>query len=608
MKKSRAFLAISMVIALLLSGCTDMGSISISINGSAGAEVVSEDAAAETKVVSEDAAAAGEESALADAGTDGKEAQEEAGSAEKNGEIYILYTSDIHCGIEDGFGFAGLYEYRKKLEEQGYTTILVDDGDAVQGKNIGTLTKGEAIIRLMNAMDYDVAVPGNHEFDYGMEQFMKLADMAEFPYISCNFNKEGELVFKPYEIIEAAGKKIGFVGLTTPQTLTTSTPFVFQDDNGNFIYGFLEGENGALLYEAVQEAVDAVRAEGADYVYAVGHMGNSESARPYTYADIISHTEGIDVFLDGHSHDTDQIVMKNKAGKEVPRSAVGTKMNSIGYSHITDEGIEETDILSWPDTNKTSLVSMITMDDPVSRAIAEEKEKLKDIEEQVVAKSTVELTINDPVQKDEKGQPVRMVRRAETNMGDFTADALRVMTDSEVGLINGGGVRDNIHAGDITYGDILSVFPFNNNIVVVEATGQQLLDALEWGARSIPDENGAFLQVSGLSYEVDITIDNPCQEDAEGIMTGISGERRVKNVKVGGEPLDLKRKYKTASISYVLQEHGDGQVVFDGANVLVDRAGVDNQFLIDYIVDKLGGSIGEEYGDPYGQGRITIIE
>ena len=583
MKKSRVFLAISLIIMLVLSGCTDIGPVSVNINSGSG----------ETGAVSENDTAA---------------VKEAESTAEKNGEIYVLYTSDIHCGVDKGFGLAGLYEYRKSLEDQGYTTILVDDGDAVQGEVMGTLTGGEAMIRLMNAMDYDVAIPGNHEFDYGMEQFFKNVELAEHPYISCNFNKEGELVLKPYEIIEAAGKKIAFIGITTPESLTSSSPAYFQDDKGNFIYGFMEGENGKLLYDAVQKAVDDARAEGADYVYVMAHMGMEETSRPYTYVDVISNTTGIDVFLDGHSHDTRQVVMKNKAGKNVTRSAVGTKLNSIGYSHITDGGIEETNILSWPDTNPVSLVSMMRPDNPVSRAVAQEEAEIEEAVQYVVAATDVDLTINDAEAKDENGQPLRMVRRAETNIGDLCTDAFRIMTNSDIGIINGGAFRAGLKKGEITFKDLLSVFSSSNDVVVIEATGQQLLDALEWGARDVPDENGGFLHVSGMTYEIDSTIDDPCTESAEHMMTGVEGRRRVRNVMVGEEPIDPERKYKVAGVRYLILEHGDGQTAFDGAKVLNNDAGVDNELLTEYIIDLLGGSVGEEYEDPSGQGRIVITE
>ena len=527
--------------------------------------------------------------------------------AEKNGDIYILFTSDVHCGIDKGFGYAGLQQVRDTLEAQGYETILVDDGDAIQGEPIGTLSEGEAIIDLMNDLKYDVAIPGNHEFDYGMPRFLELVEKADFPYISCNFTYLDELVFEPYIIKEAAGKKIGFVGVTTPLTITASTPVYFQDENGKYVYGFMSDDTGERVYQAVQSAVDAAREEGADYVYVIGHMGNGAEFKPWTYADVISHTDGIDVFLDGHSHDTDQVIMKNKDGEDVPRSAVGTKMACIGYSHISAEGdIVETGIWSWP--NKTSAPELLDIHNEIRDRVDEAQQELAEELDKVVASTAVILTINDPEAVDSSGNPVRMIRRAETNLGDLCADAARDQSGADIAFVNGGSIRVSIEKGDITFGNILAVHPFGSMLCVLEVTGQQILDALEWSCRSVPDENGGFNQVSGLTFEINSAIDSPCKADKDGMCTGIEGERRVQNVMVGGEALDPEKTYTLAGYDYQLRQQGDGYTAYDGAPVLQDNVKLDNQVLIDYIVDTLGGNVGGEYADPYGEGRITILE
>ena len=527
--------------------------------------------------------------------------------AEKNGDIYILFTSDVHCGIDKGFGYAGLQQVRDTLEAQGYETILVDDGDAIQGEPIGTLSEGEAIIDLMNDLKYDVAIPGNHEFDYGMPRFLELVEKADFPYISCNFTYLDELVFEPYLIKEAAGKKIGFVGVTTPLTITASTPVYFQDENGEYVYGFMSDDTGERVYQAVQSAVDAAREEGADYVYVIGHMGNGAEFKPWTYADVISHTDGIDVFLDGHSHDTDQVIMKNKDGEDVPRSAVGTKMACIGYSHISAEGdIVETGIWSWP--NKTSAPELLDIHNEIRDRVDEAQQELAEELDKVVASTAVTLTINDPEAVDSSGNPVRMIRRAETNLGDLCADAARDQSGADIAFVNGGSIRVSIEKGDITFGNILAVHPFGSMLCVLEVTGQQILDALEWSCRSVPDENGGFNQVSGLTFEINSAIDSPCKADKDGMCVGIEGERRVQNVMVGGEALDPEKTYTLAGYDYQLRQQGDGYTAYDGAPVLQDNVKLDNQVLIDYIVDTLGGNVGGEYADPYGEGRITILE
>ena len=521
-------------------------------------------------------------------------------------DIVILFTSDVHCGIDQGFGYAGLAAVRDYLVAQGNAVILVDDGDSIQGEPIGTMTKGEALIDLMNAVGYSVAIPGNHEFDYGMDQFLALTEKAKFDYISCNFNHNGESVFQPYVIRELDGAKVAFVGVTTPKTLTSSTPRYFQDEEGNFVYGFLQDETGEAVYNAVQSAVDAAREEGADYVVVMGHMGDEEECHPWTYADIISNTTGIDVFLDGHSHDTEQVTMKNKDGDEVLRSACGTKLACIGYCRIGADGEISTGLYTW--NNSVPAPALLGLNNKTSAAVEKAAGSLEKKLQETVATSQVLLTINDPEAVDSNGKPIRMVRRAETNLGDLCADAYRAQSGADIAFVNGGGIRVNINAGKITLNDILKVHPFGNAMCVIEVTGQQILDALEWGSRAVPGETGGFLQVSGLSYEIHSYIESSCTSDENGMFTGVAGERRVQNVLVDGKPIDPEATYTLASHNYMLLNNGDGYTMFDGAPLLQDSVKLDNQVLIDYITEDLEGVIGPEYEDLAGEGRIVIID
>jgi len=413
-------------------------------------------------------------------------------------------------------------------------------------------------------------------------------------------------VFQPYVIRELDGLKIAFVGVTTPETLTSSTPRYFQDENGEYVYGFFQDETGEGVYNAVQTAVDDARAEGADYVVVMGHMGNEEASRPWTYDDVISHTNGIDVFLDGHSHDTNQVTMKNKDGEDVLRSACGTKLACIGWCRIDTEGKITTGLYTWD--NKDSAPKMLGIQNEMAEAVAAATDTLNEKLGEVVASSQVDLTIYDPVEVDANGKPIRMVRRAETNLGDLCADAYRAQSGADIAFVNGGGIRVNIDAGDITLNDILKVHPFGNAMCVIEVTGQQIQDALEWGARAVPSENGGFLQVSGLSYEIHSYIESSCVSDENNMFAGVEGEYRVTNVMVGGEPLDMDKTYTLASHNYMLLEHGDGYTMFDGARILQNSVKLDNQVLIDYIVDTLGGVVGPEYEELTGQGRIVIFD
>ena len=532
-------------------------------------------------------------------------AEEAAPALQKD--LVILYTSDAHCGVDQGWGYAGLYAVKESLSQDNYV-LLVDDGDAIQGEPIGTMTKGEAIIDIMNAVGYDIAIPGNHEYDYGMERFLELTQKANFPYISCNFNKDGELIFAPYIIKEFDGVKIAFVGITTPTTPRSSTPKYFMNDEGEFIYSFMQDETGEALYAAVQKAVDDARAEGAQYVIAMAHLGDEDECRPWRYLDVIGNTAGIDALLDGHSHDTEQVVMKNKNGQDVVRTACGTKLAHIGRLTITKDGQISSELYSW--NQPIAAPKMLGLQNVAGEAVTAATAVLNEKLAEVVASTTVDLIIYDPVAKTDDGRSVRIIRNTETNLGDLCADAyLDQSSGADIALVNGGGIRVSINKGDITLNDILKVHPFGNSLTVIEATGQQVLDALEWSVHAMPGEFGGFDHVAGLTFEFDATIPSPCTQDDHGFFTGMQEgvERRVRNVLVAGEPIDPAKLYKVVSHDYQLLNNGDGYTMFEGATVLQESVKLDNQVLIDYITGTLGGVVGEGYENPYGQGRIVSV-
>lgn len=526
-------------------------------------------------------------------------AEESTPALSKN--LVILFTSDVHAGLDQGWGYVGLAAIRDGLAKANHV-VLIDNGDAIQGETIATMTDGRALLELMNAVGYDLAVPGNHEYDYGMENFLTLAgEVAEFPYISCNFTYQGEAVFSPYLIKEFDGVKVAFVGITTPKTLTSSTPTYFQDESGDYVYGFSQGDEGANLYAAVQRAVDAARAEGAAYVIACGHLGTEASCEPYTSIDVICNTTGIDVLLDGHAHETnDGNAVKNKDGQDVVRVACGTKLANIGAVTITPAGEISAALYAW--TGTVSPQEMFGLTGEVADAVAEKIASMDEIRRTVVAKSAVTLYTHDPIETD-----VRLIRNAETNLGDLCADAYRALSGADVAFVNGGGVRAPIPAGDITLEQIYAIHPFGNLLCVAEVTGQQILDALEWGSHAVPEETGSFLQVSGLTYEIHTYIESSVTADENGMFTGVADERRVKNVMVNGEPLDVNKTYTLASHNYMLKNQGDGYSMFADVNLLMDETLIDNQVLITYMTSELGGVVGEAYADPYGQGRIIGV-
>ena len=549
----RKILALALVLVLLLAGC-----------GSA--------APAETPAPAESAAPA-----------------EDSAYLGLDNDIVILYTNDVHCGVDDNLGYAGLATVKNALEAQGKHVVLVDNGDAVQGDTIGTLSNGEYIIDIMNEAGYDVATPGNHEFDYGMDQFLALTEKANFPYVSANFvDADGNTVLDPYVIKDVAGVKIAFVGISTPKTITTSTPKYFQDDNGNYIYGFMQDETGEKLYTAVQSAVDAARAEGAQIVIAMAHLGIEEDCSPWTSSEVIVNTTGIDAVLDGHSHSMLACEkVKNKDGQEVILTSTETKLAYIGCLTIKDDG---------------SMTSTLISDNGMKDFVGGIQEEFEELVNTVVASTAVDLVIKDPASGE------RIVRVTETNLGDLCADAYRAMSGADVAIVNGGGVRADIPAGDITYGQIIAVHPFGNEMCVVECTGQEILDALELGCSKLPAESGGFLHVSGMTYTIDLNVESSVKLDENGMFVSVEGDRRVTEVTIGGEPLDPEKTYTLASHNYKLKNCGDGYSMFADNVFLQDSVMIDNQVLINYIVNVLGGTVGEEYADPYGQGRITIIE
>ena len=512
---------------------------------------------------------------------------------EKSNDIVILYTNDVHCAVDDNIGYAGLAAYKKEMQAAYNYVALVDCGDSVQGDVIGTLSKGEYLVDIMNEVGYDFASFGNHEFDYTLPQLQKLIDKAKYQYLCCNLTytaKDGKGLtgYKAYEIKTYGDIKVAFVGIDTPESFTKSTPTYFQDANGNFVYSFAEGNKGADLYNKVQETVDAAKKDGATYVVALAHLGVDESSEPWRSTDLIANTTGIDAVLDGHSHSTIAMeLVKNKDGKEIPLSSTGTKLVNIGKLTISN-GVFTTELVS----------DYAAKDDTADAFVKSIQEKNEALVNTVVARTSVDLTTK-------RADGTRAIRNRETNLGDLCADAYRAVSGADIALVNGGGIRADIPAGDITYGQIIAVHPYGNEMCVVEVTGQQLLDALEMGSRNAPGECGGFMQVSGMTYEIDLNVEPTVEVNTEGMFTGVSGEYRVKNVKIGGEDLDLAKTYTVASHNYMLKSFGDGMAMFEGAKLLQDSVMLDNQVLINYIKDSLGGIVPATYAAP--QGRITVI-
>ena len=524
--------------------------------------------------------------------------------------IVVLFTNDIHCTSDDGMSYAAIAGYKAEMEEQygADNVTLVDNGDAIQGGILGSMSQGSWIVDIMDEVGYDLAIPGNHEFDFGMDTFLDIAqNQADYTYLSCNFvDASGDPVLEPYTMISYGDVDVAYVGISTPETLSKSAPAYFQDDAGNYIYGFCQGNDGQDLYDQVQETVDAARAEGADYVVALAHLGVDGQSSPWMSTEVIANTTGIDVMLDGHSHTVvPSQTVANADGEDVLLAQTGTKAESIGKLVIAPDGTMTTELVALADVDTTSQAYA-----SAQTYIESIQAQYQELASEVVATTDVDLTVNDP----DTGE--RAVRSAETNLGDLCADAYRVVLGADIGWVNGGGVRADIAAGDITYGDIIEVHPFGNLACLVEVSGQQILDALELGSMYVGTaESGGFLQVSGLKYTVNTAIPTSVVLDDEGNFVEVSGARRVSDVQVldseTGEyaAIDPTATYTLASHNYMLKDGGDGYTMFgeDNVTILQDEVMVDNEVLITYIRDELGGVVGQEYADPHGQGRITIV-
>lgn len=524
--------------------------------------------------------------------------------AEQTDDIYVFYTSDVHCGVDENLGYAKLKALVNDTKAEHEYVTLVDLGDALQGGTLGSISTGSIITDLMNAMEYDVVTYGNHEFDYGMYRLSELMERASFEYTVCNafYSGSGTSVFEDvpaYIMKDYGGTKIAFIGVLAPETLTSSTPVYFMED-GEFVYDFCDSTDGRKLADQVQKTVDSARNEGADYVICLCHLGSTENTSPNDSISLIHNTTGIDAVLDGHSH---SVIIgdryPNADGDDVILSSVGTKMQNAGELIISPDGSMDTVLISEYDHE----------DETMRAAIDEANTELEELLSEKVAEIDFDLTITD-----ENG--IRIVRSRETNAADFVADAIRYSMGTDAALINGGGVRSTIEAGDITYGDLINVMPFGNTVGSCACTGQQILDALEYGARmtegiasfdgNAVGEYGGFLQVSGLKYTIDTSVESGAVLDDNSMLAGFEGERRVKDVYIlqDGEyvPLDPEAEYTVSSTDYILFECGDGNTAFQDCEVLVKDGPADVNMLIEYC--RSFDTIPDSYRNT--DGRITV--
>ena len=547
-------------------------------------------------------------------------------------DVTILYTNDVHTYIDNKSPkptYAAIAALKKSIEDAGRDVLLVDAGDHIQGTAYGSMDDGATIIELMNEAGYDLATPGNHEFDYGMARAKAVLREADFPYVSCNWVdlRTGLNVLPSVKFFFVGGRKIAFVGVTTPETFTKSTPAYFMNDaQTKYIYDILGGEDGQKLYDAVQKAIDKAEFWGADTIIGLGHLGVDPSSSPWTSEEVIAHTHGFTAFIDGHSH----TVMANKqvtdaSGKAVTLTQTGSYFKNIGKMTVGADGTITTELIdTYEGLDATVAATASNWISAVDDMLGEE-----------IAVGDTKFYINDPA----TGK--RRIRSGETNLGDFVADGIYTYFNEieelhcDVAIMNGGGIRTDVEAGPWSFKTCKTVSPFGNVACLMSVTGQQIQDALEFGARfagAEGKENGGFLQVAGARYTIHTGTPNTVQTNDKNVWTGSAATPRVSNVEIYDkttgtyQPLDPNATYALAGMNYTLRNLGDGFAMFDGATLIKDYVSEDYLVMSSYaamfggvdanglphlasanspLADYPGYLI--NYEDPYGAGRIQMI-
>ncbi len=496
--------------------------------------------------------------------------------AEQGGDIVILYENDVHCEIE---GYSALSAMRNELKQEYNHVGIVTSGDFLQGGSLGSISRGEYVVRLMNLVGYDAIALGNHEFDYGLDRLYELADMLDTKPVCANFKKIGAgEIFEPYSIVSYGEVKIAYIGITTPGTPDkTSFPMQFMDENKNPLYTFCKTD----LARVVQENIDKARAEGADFVVALSHLGDGKEDG-YNAIDLVRETVGFDVVLDAHSHsviESDTLI--DKGGNEVLYTSTGTKFANIGKLTISGDRIT---------TELIPLENYSTTDPVVDGCIDQIMTEYAEVGNKKIAACAFDLITHD-------SEGNRIVRVGESNLGNLISDAFRHVLGADIAYFNGGGIRSHIESGDITFHDLLNVLPFNNTGVVVEVSGKTVLEMLEASVSKWPEENANFPHVSGLSFSVNTLGEANSRVYNVEVLNSESGKY---------EPLALDKTYTVASNNFILLENGDGMTMFAGAEVVSDTGILDVEVLERYVVHHLGGVIDDRYAQA--NRRITFTE
>ena len=529
---------------------------------------------------------------------------------ELSDDIVILHINDVHCAVNDSIGYDGLILYRELLENEYKNIITVDVGDHIQGGVLGVISDGSSIINIMNKVGLDVAILGNHEFDYGIEQLNKLGKNLTSNYICANFcyRKNKTTIFEPYKIIEKGGKKIAFIGILTPSTLSKTYLSTVKDSNGELLYDFLTDNNTQELYNTIQGYINEIKNDKkADYVILLTHLGMKEEK--YTSDDLLSKLENVDAILDGHTHKVYNVTSKDKNGKDIYIAQTGTKFQSIGKLIIKTNGTITSEIISEiPEpSNKSNATNIFRnkanrwvnkdMNDFIDSEWSEYHDQLNII----YGHHNYDLIIMPEGSTDSH---TIYCRYKECTLGNLVSDAIKDAGNGEIAILNSGSIRNNMYKGNLTRSQLIEILPYFETIVVKRLTGQCILDCLEFGVSKLPLSSGGFLQVSGITYDVDTSFNSTVLTDEYGNFKNVTGKRRVSNVKINGENLDLNRTYNTCLRLYTAQG-GDGYSMLAEFDIFNESLYTDTDALCNFINKNLNGEIPEEYKDF--QGRINMI-
>jgi len=513
-----------------------------------------------------------------------------------SGKTVIIHSNDVHGAID---GYAYMAKCAQYVRDLGGEVILADAGDFSQGAPYVSLSQGHTAIEMMNAVGYDIATLGNHEFDFGYDKLMENLKDANFPVISANVYKDGKLILPATAILERGGLKIGFFGMETPETATKVNPSLISG------ISFSPFEQ---LYEAAQSAVDSLKAEGVDLIIGLWHLGiDDESAsNGYRSSDVYDKVEGIDFVIDAHSH-----TVMTEDGDNNPIQSTGTRFATIGAVIIDNATGKIVDHYLLP-------TQYLKKDDDVD---ATAQEIISAVDEEYGAPfATTEVLLN--------GERDPGNRTMETNLGDLISDAMVWSVTREggpeqdevagvVGITNGGGIRASIEIGEVSMKDVNTVLPFGNTVAVVYVKGSELLEALEASTFCTPSAIGGYPQTSGIEWTLDTTVEYDQGElyhNADGSDTSYYAPASIKRVTitaVNGEAFDPDATYAVVTNNFCAAG-GDTYNAFMRA--FQDGAGFDTGIPMDeavtnYVTDVLDGKItAEAYGEPRGSETQILAE